>query len=74
MCFKTFEMLQVMSLEKGIMREYFEAGNDNGRIVTIQSLSNAQLIQILQHHDDDALTQMSEEEFARCKTDGGPIQ
>jgi Mg/Co/Ni transporter MgtE len=51
-----------------------EEGNDDGRIVTIQSLSNAQLIQILQHHDDDELTQMIEEELARRKTDGAPLQ
>jgi hypothetical protein len=40
----------------------------------IQSLSNAQLIQILQHHDDDELTQVIEEELARRKTDGAPLQ
>jgi hypothetical protein len=50
-------------------------GNDDGRIVAIQSLSNAQLIQILQHHDrDDELTQMIEDELARRKTDGAPFQ
>jgi hypothetical protein len=44
---------------------------EDGRIITIQSLSNAQLIQILQHHDgDDDLTQMIEEELARRKTEG----
>ena len=49
-------------------------GNDGGRIVCDQSLSNAQLIQILQHHDDDELTQMIEEELARRKTDGASLQ
>jgi hypothetical protein len=34
---------------------------EDGRIVALQSLSNAQLIQILQHHDgNDDLTQMVE--------------
>ena len=43
------------------------------RVITIQSRSNAQLIQILQHHDgDDDLTQMIEEELARRKTEGAP--
>jgi hypothetical protein len=51
-----------------------EEGNNGGRIVAIQSLSNAQLIQILQHHDDEKLTQMIEEELARRKTDGAPLQ
>ena len=60
MRFRTSEMQQVR--------------NDGGRIVTIQSLSNAQLIQILQHHDDDELTQVTEEELARRKTDGAPLQ
>jgi len=60
MRFRTSEMQQVR--------------NDGGRIVTIQSLSNAQLIQILQRHDDDELTQMIEEELARRKTDGAPLQ
>jgi hypothetical protein len=48
--------------------------NDDVRIVAIQALSNAQLIQILQHHDDDELTRMIEEELARRKTDGEPLQ
>jgi hypothetical protein len=48
---------------------------EDGRIIALQSLSNAQLIQILQHHDgDDDLTQMVEEELARRKTDGAPPQ
>jgi hypothetical protein len=52
-----------------------DEGNGSGRIVAIQSLSNAQLIQILQHHDDDDdLTQMVEEELARRKTEGAPLQ
>jgi hypothetical protein len=48
---------------------------DDGRVIALQSLSNAQLIQILQHHDgDDELTQMVEEELVRRKTDGAPPQ
>jgi hypothetical protein len=40
----------------------------NGRIVAVQSLPNAQLIQILQHRDgDDELTPMVEEKLARRK-------
>jgi hypothetical protein len=43
----------------------------DGRVVAIQSLSNTQLIQILQHNDaDDELTQMVEEELARRETQG----
>jgi hypothetical protein len=43
----------------------------DGRVVAIQSLSNIQLIQILQHNDvDDELTQMVEEELARRETQG----
>ena len=60
MRFRTSEMQQVR--------------NDGGRTVTIQSLLNAQLIQILQHHDDHELTQMIEKELARRKTDGAPLQ
>jgi hypothetical protein len=46
---------------------------EDGRTIALQSLSNTQLIQILQHHDgDDDLTQMVEEELARRKTDGAP--
>jgi hypothetical protein len=46
---------------------------EDGRVITLQSLSNAQLIQILQHYDgDDDLTQMIEEELARRKTEGAP--
>ena len=48
---------------------------EDGRIVVLQSLSNAQLIQILQHHDgNDDLTQMVEDELTRRKTDGAPPQ
>jgi hypothetical protein len=48
---------------------------EDGRVVSLQSLSNAQLIEILQHHDgDDGLMQMVEEELARRKTDGAPLQ
>jgi hypothetical protein len=50
-------------------------GNDDERIVAVQSLSNAQLIQILQHIDgDDELAQMVEGELARRKIDGAPLQ
>jgi hypothetical protein len=46
-----------------------------GSLLALQSLSNAQLIEILQHHDgDDELTQLVEEELARRKTDGAPPQ
>jgi hypothetical protein len=48
---------------------------EDGEIIALQSLSNAQLIQILQHHDgDDDLTQMVENELTRRKTDGAPPQ
>jgi hypothetical protein len=44
---------------------------EDGGVIAVQSLSNAQLIQILRHHDgDDDLTQMIEEELARRKTEG----
>jgi hypothetical protein len=46
---------------------------EDGRIIALQSLSNAQLIQILQHHDgDDDLTQMVEDELARRRSEGAP--
>ena len=46
---------------------------EDGRIIALQSLSNAQLIQILQHHDgNDDLTQMVEEELVRRKMQGAP--
>jgi hypothetical protein len=45
----------------------------DGKIIALQSLLNAQLIQILQHHDgNDHLTQMVEDEITRRKTDGAP--
>jgi hypothetical protein len=48
---------------------------EDGRVIALQSLSNALLIQILQHHDgDDSLTLMVEEELVRRKTDGAPPQ
>jgi hypothetical protein len=48
---------------------------EDGKIIALQSLSNAQLIQILQNHDgDDDLTQMVEDELTRRKTDGAPPQ
>jgi hypothetical protein len=48
---------------------------EDGRVIALQSLSNAQLIEILQHHDgDDDLTQMVEDELTRRKTDGTPPQ
>jgi hypothetical protein len=46
---------------------------EDGRVVSLQSLSNAQLVEILQHHDgDNDLEQMVEDELARRKTDGAP--
>jgi hypothetical protein len=48
---------------------------EDGRVIALQSLSNIQLIEILEHHDgDDEVTQMVEEELARRKTDGAPPQ
>ena len=48
---------------------------EDGKIIALQSLSNAQLIQILQHYDgNDDLTQMVEDELTRRKTDGAPPQ
>jgi hypothetical protein len=48
---------------------------DGGRVIAVQSLSNAQLIRVLQFHDgDDELTQMIEEELVRRKTDGASPQ
>ena len=47
--------------------------SEDGGIIALQSLSNAQLIQILQHHDgNDDLAQMVEEELIRRKTQGAP--
>jgi hypothetical protein len=49
--------------------------SEDGKIIALQSLSNAQLIQILQNHDgDDDFTQMVEYELTRRKTDGAPPQ
>jgi hypothetical protein len=48
---------------------------EDGRVIALQSLSNTQLIEILQHHDgNDDLEQMIEDELARRKTDGAPPQ
>jgi hypothetical protein len=48
---------------------------DEGRVIALQSLSNAELIAILQTHgDDDELTEMVEEELERHKNDGAPPQ
>jgi hypothetical protein len=47
--------------------------DEDGKIIALQSFSNAQLIQILQHHDgNDDLTQMVEEELVRRKMQGAP--
>jgi hypothetical protein len=44
---------------------------EDGKIIALQSLSNAQLIQILQHRDgNDDLAEMVEEELIRRKTQG----
>jgi hypothetical protein len=72
MRFRAFGKLQVMSHKKGVQRDQ---DAEDGRVIALQSLSNTQLIEILQHHDgDDELTQMVEEELARRKTDGAPPQ
>jgi hypothetical protein len=48
---------------------------DEERVVAIQSLSNAELIAILQTHDgDEELTEMVEEELERRKGDGAQPQ
>jgi hypothetical protein len=48
---------------------------EDGRVIALRTLSNAQLIEILQHHDGgDDLAQMVEDELARRKTDGAPTQ
>jgi hypothetical protein len=53
----------------------FDDETETGRTIALQSMSNAQLIEILQHHDgDDNLAQMVEDELARRKTDGAPPQ
>jgi hypothetical protein len=44
---------------------------EDERVISLQSLTNAQLIQILQHHDDDDdLTRLVEAELARRKAEG----
>ena len=46
--------------------------DDKEKAVSIESLSDAQLIQILQHHDfEDDITRMVEAEIARRKKEGG---
>jgi hypothetical protein len=46
--------------------------DDDEKSVPIKKLSDAQLIQILQHHDfDDDITRMVEAEIARRKKEGG---
>jgi hypothetical protein len=61
--------------EKRCVNNLEEPEADEGRVVAIQSLSNAELIAILQTHgDDDELTQMVEEELERRKTDGAQPQ
>ena len=48
---------------------------EDRRVVALQSLSNAQRIEILWHHaGDDDLEQLVEDELARRKTDGAPPQ
>jgi hypothetical protein len=43
-----------------------DGDSEDGKIIALQSLSNAQLIQILQHHDgDDDLTLRAERRKAR---------
>jgi|HubBroStandDraft_1064217.scaffolds.fasta_scaffold5970828_1 hypothetical protein len=39
--------------------------------VTVQSLSNEQLFQLLQHQDDEELAEMIEAELERRKREGG---
>jgi hypothetical protein len=49
--------------------------DEEGRSVAIRSLSNAQLIRLLQFNDgDEHLTRMLEAELARRRTDGAPLQ
>jgi hypothetical protein len=42
-----------------------------GKPITVQSLSNAQLLHLLQHQDDEELAQVIEAELERRKTEGG---
>jgi hypothetical protein len=45
--------------------------DDDDAVIRIQTLPDAQLIQILQHHDfDDDITRMVEAEIARRKQQG----
>jgi hypothetical protein len=61
--------------ERRCVNNLDEPEADEGRVVAIQSLSNAELIAILQTHgDDDELTEMVEEELTRRKADGAPPQ
>jgi hypothetical protein len=45
--------------------------DDERRPITVQSLSNAELIKLLQFHDDDEFAEMIEAELARRKQEGG---
>jgi hypothetical protein len=75
MRFGALGKLQVMSHKKGRSVINLDEDAEDGRVIALQSLSNAQLIEILQHHDgDDDLTQMVEDELTRRKTDGTPPQ
>jgi hypothetical protein len=54
------------------LKEGRSMSSDDDEAVSVQSLSDAQLIQILQHHDfDDDITRMVEAEIARRKKEGG---
>jgi hypothetical protein len=45
---------------------------DDARMpITVQSLSNAELIKLLQFHDDEEFAEMIEAELARRKREGG---
>jgi hypothetical protein len=64
-----FSALLVMSNEKG--RSVSTSDSGGGMVISIQSLSDTQLIKILQLDDcDDELTQTVEEELARRKSGG----
>jgi hypothetical protein len=56
----------VMSHEREALQSVLDDVAEDGKIIALQSLSNAQLI-----HD---LTQMVEDELARRRTDGAPPQ
>jgi hypothetical protein len=45
--------------------------DDERRPITVQSLSNAELIKLLQFHDDDEFAELIEAELARRKKEGG---